>query len=325
MPPVQRALCRRSFLRRGAGLAWGAALGARALDRARARTGGSPLVDLVDVHTHLGQTWNSGSPLTAEELLRWMDAHQVAQAVVLPLVSPEASSYPLTSDFVLAQTRPYRERLIPFCAVDPRTSYTGGAAGLTGMLTRYREAGARGFGEHKPGVAIDDPRNLALYEACQSLDLPLLFHLDNERNLDAPGLPGLARVLETFPRLKLIGHGPGFWASISAEVAQADLGGYPKGPVVPGGTLDRLFDRFPNLYGDLSAGSGAGSLSRDPAFGREFVIRRAQRLLFGSDFLAPGQQVPQFEVLAALDLPAAVAERVFRENARELLGLGSMS
>ena len=47
-----------------------------------------------------------------------MDAGNVSQAVVLPLINPEASSYPLTTDFVLAQTKPYRERLIPFCSVD---------------------------------------------------------------------------------------------------------------------------------------------------------------------------------------------------------------
>src|ERR1041385_7248282 len=64
----------------------------------------------VDVHTHLGQTWNTTVPLTAEELLRWMDARSVAQAVVLPLSSPESSSYLITTDFVLAQTAPFRDR-----------------------------------------------------------------------------------------------------------------------------------------------------------------------------------------------------------------------
>src|SRR4051812_41109918 len=120
----------------------------------------------VDVHTHLGQTWNTTQPLTAEELLRWMDAHRIAQAVVLPLVSPESSSFPLSTDFVLAQTKPFRDRLIPFCSVDPRTSYTGGQMGLVDMLKRYIDAGVKGFGEHKPGVAIDDARNMKLYEAC---------------------------------------------------------------------------------------------------------------------------------------------------------------
>lgn len=80
-------------------------------------------------------------------------------------------------------------------------------------------------------------------------------------------------------------------------------------------------DAYPNIYGDLSAGSGAGALSRDPKFGREFLIRRANRILFGTDFLSPGQDVPQFDVLASLELPADVAGRVFRDNARKLLGL----
>src|SRR5688572_25892369 len=39
-----------------------------------------PAGDYVDMHTHLGQTWNTTVPLTAEELLRWMDAHKIAQA-----------------------------------------------------------------------------------------------------------------------------------------------------------------------------------------------------------------------------------------------------
>jgi hypothetical protein len=119
-----------------------------------------PAGHYVDVHTHLGQTWNSTEPLSAAGLLRWMDASDVAQAVVLPLVSPESSSYPLTTDFVLAETRPHRDRLIPFCSVDPRTSYSGGLRGLVDMLKKYVDAGAKGFGEHKPGVKIDDPRNM---------------------------------------------------------------------------------------------------------------------------------------------------------------------
>lgn len=281
----------------------------------------SPAGKYVDVHTHLGQTWNSTQILSAEELLRWMDAHDIAQAVVLPLVSPESSSYPLTTDFVLTETRPHRDRLIPFCSIDPRTSYNGGHKGLVAMLSRYIEAGAKGFGEHKPGVKIDDPRNLALYQACAEVKLPVLFHLDNQRNMDAPGFPGLAKVLETVPGTAFIGHGPGWWASIGGGVSQADLGGYPRGEVAPGGAIDVLMDKYPNLYGDLSAGSGAGAISRDLKFGREFLIRRADRVMFGTDFLSPGQDVPQFELFDKLDLPEDVRAKVSRETARKLLQL----
>jgi uncharacterized protein len=281
-----------------------------------------PPGDYVDMHTHLGQTWNTTEPLTAEVLLRWMDAHRVAQAVVLPLVSPESSSFPLSSDFVLEQTAPYRDRLIPFCSIDPRTSYSGGKQGLVGMLKRYQDAGAKGFGEHKPGVAIDDPRNMKLYEACGEVGLPLLFHLDNERNLDKPGLPGLAKALAEFPECKFIGHGPGWWASISGDVTQADLNGYPKGKVAPGGAMDALMEKHANLFADLSAGSGVNAITRDLEFGREFLLRRSDRVLFGTDFLAPGQGVPQFELFEKqLELPADVVPNILRNNARKLLGV----
>src|SRR3954447_18957997 len=136
-----------------------------------------PSGDYVDMHTHIGQTWNTTEPLRAEELLRWMDAHRIAQAIVLPLMSPESSSYIITTDFVLEQTRPYRDRLIPFCSIDPRTSYSGGLKGLVAMLKKYVDAGAKGFGEHKPGLAFDDKRSMVIYEACAELKLPLLFHI----------------------------------------------------------------------------------------------------------------------------------------------------
>jgi predicted TIM-barrel fold metal-dependent hydrolase len=275
----------------------------------------------IDVHTHLGQTWNTDEPLTAEVLLRWMDAHDVAMAVVLPLISPEASSYPLTTDFVLAETKPHRDRLIPFCSIDPRTSFSGGHKGLVGMLRRYVDAGAKGFGEHKPGVRIDSPQNLALFAACDEMQFPVLFHLDNERNMDAPGLPGLARVLEAFPSVNFMAHGPGWWASISATATQTDLGGYPRGDIAPGGTVDILLEKYPNLYGDLSAPSGANAIDRDKEFAREFLIRRADKLLFGSDILEPKMDVPQFELLDQFDLPAEVQAKIFRQNAQRVLKL----
>jgi len=328
IPPslrIEVSPSRRGFLRRVVATGAAAALSSQAttLWAAQRAAGDSPPGRYVDVHTHLGTVWNTGQELTAEELLRWMDAADIAQAVVLPLVSPESSSYPLSSDYVLTQTKPYRDRLIPFCSVDPRTSYSGGHDGLVKMLRRYVDAGARGFGEHKPGVTIDDPRNMALYAGCAALKLPVLFHLDNQRNMDAPGLPGLERVLQAHPTVPFIGHGPGWWASIGGGVTAADLAGYPRGEVAPGGAIDRLMDKYPNLYGDLSAGSGAGAISRDPKFGREFLVRRQDRLMFGTDFLAPGQNMPQLELFAKIELPADAAAKIFRDNARRLLGLST--
>jgi len=275
----------------------------------------------VDVHTHIGRRGGSGRTLTTDALLKWMDEHHVAKAMVLPLVSPESSAYLTLSDEVLDEAKRHPDRLVPFCCIDPRTSYEGGRRGLRAMIKEYVDKGAKGFGEHKAGLQIDDPRMMALYEVCDELRLPVLFHMDAQRGLDVPGLPGLERVLKALPKVNFIGHGPGFWASISGDVTAQQLGEYPRGPVQPGGALDRLLDTCPNLWADISAGSGAGALARDRPFSQKFLIRRADRLLFGSDVLSLGQTIRQFEVLASFELPPEVRAKIERLNALKLLGL----
>lgn len=273
----------------------------------------------IDVHVHLTQNWNERRELTPAKLLHWMDGHQIEKAWVLPLISPEAWFYPISTEWVLQQTEPFRDRLIPFCVVDPRTSVFGAEARFGDLLKKYRDAGAKGFGEHKWGGAIDDPRNIELMRACSEANLPVLLHIDNERNIDSPGLGGLERLLDAVPGLTVIGHGPGWWASISGLVNQGDLNEYPKGPIEKGGALDRLLTKFPRLYGDLSAGSGFNAIRRDEAFGREFLIRHENQILFGTDYLAEEQVIPQFDLFDSIDLPQSTREKIFYTNAQRVL------
>ena len=307
-------LNRRSFLKRTSAALTAFTAAAGRLADAEARK------DYVDIHTHLGMEWGNRPALTVDELLRWMDRHEVAQACVLPLINPESWDHPIPTGYVLEQTAPHRDRLIPFCSIDPRTLNLNSQQ-KRDLFRRYRDAGAKGFGEHKPGVPIDDARNLELFHAAAEAGLPTRFHLDNNRNMDKPGLPGLENVLRQVPDGVFIGHAQGWWASISGDVTQADMQRYPDTKVAPGGALDRLMNAYPNIHGDLSAGSGANAVMRDIDFGREFVIRRADRLLFGTDFLAPGQNVPQFKLYDEMDLPGDVRNKVFRGNARRILGL----
>jgi len=307
-------LTRRNFMQASI-----ATVGATALSARLAHAQTYPPGTFVDMHTHISEGWGTKESLTAKPLLDWMDRNEIAQAVVMPLVSPEAWDHPVSTRFVLDETADHRDRLIPFCAIDPRTTNLGGYKGFLSLLERYRDAGAKGFGEHKPGVAIDDPRNMELFRACADVGFPVLFHLDNMRNWDEPGLPGLAKVLEANPNGIFIGHAQGWWASISGDVTTPLLQKYPTTKVTPGGAIDALMARFDNIYGDVSAGSGANAILRDMKFGRDFVIRRADRLMFGTDYLAPGQAVPQFSLYKELDLPEDVQEKVFRANARMLL------
>ncbi|MEX2307480.1 MAG: amidohydrolase family protein [Pirellulales bacterium] len=282
--------------------------------------------EVIDCHVHLTHGWyaQERGAITATHLLHWMDAHDIARAVVLPLVSPEAFWYPVTTDHVLTATAPHRDRLIPFCGIDPRTLQTHLTTQkeVVDLLRRYVDAGAHGFGEHKPQLQINDPLNMRLYEACCEVDLPVLIHLDNQANLDSPGLPGLAQVLTRFPELVLIGHGKGWWASISGKLRQADLQvGFPIGPVAPGGAVDALMDAFPNVYSDLSS-SGAHALLRDKEFGKAFLTRRVDRLLFGTDYYDMNQvDFQQFTLFDELGATAEIRRKVSHENARRILRL----
>ncbi len=55
------------------------------------------------------------------------------------------------------------------------------------------------------------------------------------------------------------------------------------GKVTPGGLTDRYLTDYPNMFGDLSAGSGLNALNRDPEFTRDFLQRHQDKLMFGSD------------------------------------------
>ncbi|QDU98504.1 amidohydrolase family protein [Lignipirellula cremea] len=273
----------------------------------------------IDSHVQLGQPWHERGSLTVEMLLRWMDAQEISQAWVMSLVSPESWFYPITPGWLLEQTKPFRDRLIPFCAIDPRTVDLGGYKGVLDLLKRYVDQGAKGFGEHKWGGPIDDPRSLEIFLACAELKLPVLLHLDAIRNIDKPGLPALEKVVREVPGCNFIVHGRGFWASISGTTTASDLGGLPQGAVTAGGALDRLLGKYPNLYADLSGDGAVNALRRDMKFAREFLVRRADRVLFGTEYHADKQAAPQFALLTELQLPPDVQARIFRTNAQRLV------
>jgi predicted TIM-barrel fold metal-dependent hydrolase len=76
-----------------------------------------------------------------------------------------------------------------------------------------------------------------------------------------------------------------------------------------------LLEQYPNLYADLSAGSGLRALSRDPAHARDFLTRFADRLLFARDYY--GDELHTF--LESLDLPKDVQEQIYFQNAQKLV------
>lgn len=282
---------------------------------------GARLVTYIDFHTHIGPLWYGREPYTPAGMLQWMDDHDVERAVVLPLESPESSSFYILTETVLSICAEHPDRLIPFCVCDARMSVLKPDQDFHDMISRWVDRGARGFGEIKIGLPIDHPLLQRLYGVCDALRLPVLFHIDGQRCLDDVKLSGLEAMLKAFPNAKFIGHAPGFWNAISGDFDPKDATGYPKGPVTPGGAVERLLTDYPNCYADLSAGSGHNAITRDPEFGRGFLQRCHTKLLFATDILMQGQETPQFEMMADMNLPADVHAAIAQGNARRMLGL----
>ena len=276
---------------------------------------------MIDVHTHIGRIRRGEAWLTAGKLVRWMDRQGIEKAVVHSVENPEELHYYVTTAYVLKACRRFPDRLIPFCNVDPRIDNSSPKTDFYSLIKDYVEQGAKGFGESLSGLPVDDPRLMAIYQACGRLGLCVTLHIDNLRGTDALGLPGLRRVLAACPDTVFFAHAPHWWAEISADVCEADRGGYPKRPVVPGGAVEQIFERFPNIYGDLSAGSGYNALTRDPEFGRGFLERWSHRLCFGTDYLMPGQQCPIIQFIREVDISRQARRKITRDNARRLLRL----
>ena len=58
-------------------------------------------VKCIHIHNHIG-TFYWGREMTANQLVRMMDRHDIETAVILPLVSPESAPYLQTTEAALA-------------------------------------------------------------------------------------------------------------------------------------------------------------------------------------------------------------------------------
>jgi len=190
----------------------------------------------------------------------------------------------------------------------------------------YNMHGVRVCGEWKFRTLFDDPRCLNLYRKAGELGCPIVLHLDipyiktEEGGTQYAGswyggtVANLERALQACPDANFIGHAPGFWREISGDADEATTA-YPTGAITPNGKLYHLFETYPNLYADISAGSGLRALKRDPVHAVQFITKFADRLLFGRDYYGGEHQ----EFLSTLELPDDVRSKLMSENAQRLI------
>ncbi len=289
----------------------------------------------IDIHVHTRSI--PGFPrngkqayATPQQLIERYDAIGVERAVILPGVSPECSHAPQSNEEVLEIAKQHPDRFIPFCNIDPRALRNSCTAPLNEIMQFYKDKGCKGIGEVTANLPFLHPKVLNHFRCAEMVGLPVTFHIahriDNIYGIyDDPGLPQLEQCLQMFPNLKLFGHSQAFWAEMAPLDTVADRGGYPRTPVTAEGAVPKLLRKYPNLYGDLSAGSGCNALKRDPEYAVRFLDEFQDKLFFGTDICAPDTPTPLVDFLIELREQKKISETVFqkvaRENAIRVLGL----
>ena len=284
----------------------------------------------IDIHLHLserpipdglGMKISSGA-----EMLPHLDELGIGFGIIMSSGETQAMFGSNASCRRIAEQ--YPDRYAWMCGLDetePETVYE--------RLKQYREEGAVGVGELAVNHRLDHPFLEAVFQAAEALGLPVLFHMSPEEGfqygvVDEPGLPLLERALNKYPKLIFIGHSQPFWHEISGDAGKSREERYEwgKGPVTPGGRLGQLFEKYPNLYGDLSANSGGCAMMRDEVFGLAFLEAWKDRLLFGTDMVNVDMEFPlggwldQKVEEGALSFTACQA--IVSGNAKRIFGLG---
>ena len=256
--------------------------------------------------------------MTPERLIDWMNEHGIDQSVLLPIESNATRSY-IPTWLMLEYAARYPRRFIPFCVVDPKIVVMDGEAWVERVIEEYVSRGARGFGELRVDLPIDDERMQLLYRICEGLELPMLIHTEAGFAGDEVGFLRLEHMLAKYPDLDVILHHYAWWAHMGAEVTEDDLSGNPSGPIEEPGRVDELLSTYDNVYADLSSPSGFNALTRDMEYGQSFLERHADRLIWGTDKLFWPQRIPHFALFALFELDAAAWEHIRFRNLEQLL------
>jgi len=282
------------------------------------------LEPIIDIHQHTGY-----SGRTDQQLLAHQRALGVATTILLPAGSPvqrpsthdgksnglDASCGGIESvrDFSKDHSGEFR-----FFANE-----VPDLPGARRAIEKWLKRGALGIGEQKFNVECDSKFIDVIAELSARYHVPVLLHFQHATY--NKGIERFHKVLERHPKAKFIGHAQTWWGNIDLNHVQTVM--YPTGKVTPGGITDRLLSDYPNMFGDLSAGSGLNSLLRDEEHTRAFLERHQDKLLFGTDCndvfgRGPGCQGSQtLATLRRLCPSKAIERKILYQNAKELLQL----
>lgn len=298
---------------RRAFLAPAAIAAAGSCNRREGPTSDEVVPDVIDFHQHTDYKNRSDADLVA---------HQRNMGVDLTVLLPAGSRFGLDAgagrnDSVVALAERHPTEFVFFANELPDIPET------RAVLERYLKAGARGIGEQKFEVACDSAAMRLVYDIARDYAVPVLLHFQHGRY--NTGIERFHAILASYPTVNFIGHAQTWWGNIDLRHDQAVM--YPKAPVTSGGISDRLLTDYPNVYGDLSAGSGLNAMLRDEEHARGFLERHQDRLLWASDCNDTIGQGPDcigsqgLATVRRLAPDATAVAKILSRNAAGLLGL----
>lgn len=274
---------------------------------------GKPRFKVIDAHNHLGEAFGGGwDKRSINELLNLLDEADIVQYVDLDGGWGEHILNAHLEHF----KHPAPERFHIFGGVDwekwaeKGNSFPEWAAR---RLQIQKERGAEGLKIWKglgltvkdnqgKLVDVDDSRLAPIWETAGELGLPVMIHVadppaffepideTNERweelgnhpdwAFTSPPFPSFDHIIENFAHL--------VYTHKNTTFIGAHVGCYAENLA----WVSALLDRCPNLYVDISA--RIGELGRQPFTARRFMLKYADRILFGSDL---GPDVEAYRVI----------------------------
>lgn len=281
----------------------------------------------IDIHVHTRMVQmilrprNNEPYASPEQIREKYDAWGIEKGVIMTGISPEFGFHIQSNEESYLLAEKYPETFYWFCNLHPTMGKNSPDTDFSYFLNYYKEHGAKGVGEVTFNYYIDDPLVDNLFYHCAKCDMPVTIHIAPQVGgyygiVDDLGLPGLEALLDKYPKLRILGHSQYFWSEIGRDVTRETRGMYPSGKVEPG-RLVELFENYPNLLGDLSAGSGENAIMRDIDFGLWFLERFQNRLFYGTDVSSPSVEFRLGSWLDEMNESGRISDSTYRKVCRD--------
>lgn len=266
---------------------------------------------IIDIHQHTNYSGRSD-----DDLIRHQSKIGIYKTVLLPAGSKfglEANA--LGNDSVVALAQKFPNEFVFFANELPDIVET------RQVIEKYLKLGAIGIGEQKFQVECDSKYIQLIAEIARDHRVPVLLHFQHGKY--NTGFERFHKILEKYPSVNFIGHAQTWWGNIDRNHDQSVM--YPKTKVTTGGITDRLLSDYPNIYGDLSAGSGLNALLRDEDHAVEFLKRHQNKLMYGSDcndLFGEGEKCigsQQLATIRRLATDKKIRQKILYENASRVL------